>query len=152
MKGSQSNFFTFSYALSEEVKQEAWVKDKVDEELAVVSRTLKNAALATTKNTHAESKKIVVKVYKNRFAKVSSRDKSEELAVESRTLEAPSSPPTRPSRKRLTIWLQGTTSRSLTWRSRKLQTTTHKTRTILIKNKPAESKKIAVEFTIIKQA
>jgi hypothetical protein len=65
--------------------------------------------------------------------------------VESRTLETPPSPPTRPSRTILTGWLQGTTLRSPTWRSRKLKTTTLKTRTIIAKNNHAESKKIAVK-------
>ena len=80
---------------------------------------------AATKNTNAESKEIAVKGYKKEFAKVPSRNKSEELAAESNKLEAPPSPP-----------------------QRTLKTTTLKTHiTIIIKNKPAESKMIAVEFT-----
>jgi hypothetical protein len=36
----------------------------------VVSRTLENAALTTTKNMHAESTKIAVEVCKNKSVKV----------------------------------------------------------------------------------
>jgi hypothetical protein len=94
------HLFLFSYALYE-VKSEACVEDKVDEELAATTTlaahdeelaaaatltnydeelaataTLANqdeelaAALAATKNTCAVSKKIAVKVFKNKFDKV----------------------------------------------------------------------------------
>jgi hypothetical protein len=73
-------------------------------------------------------------------------DRTKELAVESRTLETMPPPPSRTSRIILTRWLRGTSLRSSTIGGRTLTTTTLNTRIIIIiENKHAESKKIAVK-------
>jgi hypothetical protein len=73
---------------------------------------------------------------------VINRDWTEELAVESKTLETTPPPPSRTSRRRLTRWLQVPNLRSSTIGSRTLMTTIlHICTIIIIKKKHAESKK-----------
>jgi hypothetical protein len=71
---------------------------------------------------------------------------TEELAVESKTLEMTPPPPSITSRRRRTRWLQGPISRSSTIGSRTLMTTTilNTCTIIAIENKHARSKKVSV--------
>jgi hypothetical protein len=174
--------------------------DKVDEELATATFANNGEVLALANHGEvlaatnalanydeelatalAATKKIAVKVIKNRVDEVYTGEKSEELAAESTTLEAPPLPPPRSSRTsppwRCTLWEPKL--KSATYWSRKLTTTTLKNRLIIttkntraeskridvkvskkkfavkenitIKNKPAKSKKIGVEFITYKQ-
>jgi hypothetical protein len=83
---------------SEKTDVKVYIVSNRTEELYVEKQNAGNTAPAAHENNHAESEKIAVKVYKKKFAKVSSRNKSEELAVESRKLEAPPSLPPRTPR------------------------------------------------------
>jgi hypothetical protein len=117
-----------------------WLQGPSSRSSTIGSRTLTTTILNTCtliiiENKHAESKKISVKVQ--------SRDESEELAVESRTLETPPSPSPRPVRTRLTRCA----SCKLRLRLRRSTSTPSPIQYIFkkAKNSHAEPKKIAVK-------
>jgi hypothetical protein len=78
------------------------------------------------------------------------RAETEEYYVESKNAENIALTTLKTIITRLTSWLHGRISRSSMYENRKLTTTTLDTRTIS-KNKPAGSKKIALDFDNNKQ-
>ena len=143
------------------MKQEAWVKDKVDEEIAKrgkveeTDETKQNAEYTPPTNNCIH---IIKNKIPNKFAKVSLEGTGLRRSTwNSRKLETPPSPPPTTSRTKLTRCLQGTSPRSSPCRSRTLTTTTLNTRIIIIKNKHATKfvvtskfKKIATKVFIVR--
>jgi hypothetical protein len=119
------------------VKQKACVEDKVGKEFAATATLAANdeelAAAATLAKYDEElAAATALSATKDTHTVPKKNDvkgvKPEEPAVESTTLEAPPSPPPKTVKKKFAV-----------------------KENITIKNKPAESKKIGVEFIIYKQ-